>query len=471
MLCVKIVSGAQDWQIFQRRGGAARVRLTGTYRLHRSCEDCRLDAARVLVRVMSETDNRPVVPWTAAQNISPSDASLHSGSWKTSLRVPQGGLYRIETALETKSESPQASRMFGGEMRLHLGVGDVFVIAGQSNAAGFGMDAAPDAPDLRVHLFRNREAWDLATHPMNESSGADDALNAEIGCCGTSPWLSFARSLADATGCPEGLVQTAMGGQSIDRWDERVNGDLMRNLLRRVRLAGGKAAGVLWYQGCTDAVPEKARRYEEQFAAVAARLHRALGNIPIFTMQLNRYLRADGDDASWGSVREAQRRAAQKHPGVYVLPTSDLPMSDYIHNSSCANVRLGLRAAQLCAQVLRHADGCAAPDLTEARGGARQVELKFSGATQGFVLLGEDAAKRAFTVMDGLGSEMEIAAVEAPEGVPGTLRLTLKRELPEHAFISFAWRCEPPACCVVDAVTRMPPLSFFGVPVKREGEV
>ena len=52
------VEAAEPW----RRGGAARVRLTGTYRFHRSCEHCRLDAARVLVRVMSETDNRPVVP-------------------------------------------------------------------------------------------------------------------------------------------------------------------------------------------------------------------------------------------------------------------------------------------------------------------------------------------------------------------------------------------------------------------------
>lgn len=341
-----------------------------------------------------------------ARNICPSDESLHAGSWEAELRVPQGGLYRIETALDTKSEAPEASRMFGGDMRLHLGVGDVFVIAGQSNAAGFGMDAAPDAPDLRVHLFRNRGAWDLATHPMNESSGADDSLNAEIGCCGTSPWLSFARGLADATDCPVGLVQTAMGGQSIDRWDERVNGDLMKNLLRRVRLAGGKAAGVLWYQGCTDAVPEKAQRYEEQFAAVAARLRRALGSVPIFTMQLNRCLRPDGDDASWGAVREAQRRAARDIPGVYVLPTSDLPMSDYIHNSSCGNVRLGLRAAQLCAEALRRRDVCRAPDLIAARGSARRVELEFSGAPQGFVVLGEYAARQAFTVTDNSGSEV-----------------------------------------------------------------
>lgn len=224
------------------------------------------------------------------------------------------------------------------------------------------------------------------------------------------------------------------------------------------------------YQGCTDAVPGKAQRYEEQFAAVATRLREALGNIPIFTMQLNRYLCPDGDDTSWGAVREAQRRAARNVPGVYVLPTADLPMSDYIHNSSCGNVRLGLRAAQLCADVMRREGGFRAPDLIEARGGGRQVELTFSGAPQGFVLPGEESAKKAFSVTDETGAETEIAAVEAPEEMPGTLRLTLAQKLPERAFVSFAWRCEPSACCVFDAVTRMPPLSFFGVPILRKDE-
>ena len=304
MLCVTIESGASHWQIFQRRKSGARVRLAGAYRIHPSCEHCTLYSARVLVRVMSEADNSAVVPWTPAQACGADDETLRAGTWRAELLLPAGGLYRIETALDAKSGSPEASRMFGGEMRLHLGVGDVFVIAGQSNAAGFGMDAAPDPPDLRVHLFRNRCEWDLAAHPMNESSGAPDALNAEIGCCGTSPWLSFAKAYADASGCPVGLVQTAMGGQSVDRWDEKVNGDRMRHLLRRVRLAGGKAAGVLWIQGCTDAVPGKAERYGKQFARAAARLRRALG-APVFTVQINRYLKPDGDDASWGELREA----------------------------------------------------------------------------------------------------------------------------------------------------------------------
>lgn len=466
MLCVKIESGAVNWQIFQRKKQKARLHLFGTYQIHKSCAHCPVESARVVLRVLREQDNGVVIPWTEASVCKADDDSQRSGRWNTALVVPQGGLYRVETALDVKSPEPAANRMFGGDMRYHLGVGDIFVIAGQSNAAGFGMDMAPDQPDLRVHLFRNREIWDLATHPMNESAGAEEALNAEIGCCGTSPWLTFGREVADLTGCPVGLVQTAMGGQPLDRWDNRVCGDLMRNLKERVRHAGGRIAGVLWYQGCTDAVPGRAETYGARFAYVAERLRNAVGRVPVFTMQLNRYLKQDGDDGSWGKLREAQRQAAHTIPWVYVLPTTDLPLSDYIHNSSSGNIRLGMRVAQQYGSVLR-GESFGAPDLCSVTAKGDTVYLRFDHADQGLLLLGEEAARRAFSVWDAQGHEQPICAISVLPQHPDTLCLQMAHKVEENWTAAFAWRCDPPAASVVDAITRMPPLSFFGVPIER----
>ena len=46
-----------------------------------------------------------------------------------------------------------------------------------------------------------------------------------------------------------------------------------------------------------------------------------------FTMQLNRFINGPFDEA-WGMVREAQRRAALSIPAVFVLPTTNLSLSD-----------------------------------------------------------------------------------------------------------------------------------------------
>lgn len=38
----------------------------------------------------------------------------------------------------------------------HIGVGDLYVIAGQSNAAGYGKDSIYNPSEIEVHLLRNR---------------------------------------------------------------------------------------------------------------------------------------------------------------------------------------------------------------------------------------------------------------------------------------------------------------------------
>jgi len=53
-----------------------------------------------------------------------------------------------------------------GDMIHNIGVGDVFVVAGQSNAAGRAKNPVEDAPELGVHLLRDSGVWDLATHPL-----------------------------------------------------------------------------------------------------------------------------------------------------------------------------------------------------------------------------------------------------------------------------------------------------------------
>ena len=177
------------------------------------------------------------------------------GTWEAVLDgIPAGGLYRLETRLRT-AENPAGEWSPRGDMRHFLGVGDLWVIAGQSNSAGYGRGPYQDSPELGVHLFRNSERWGLASHPMNESTDTRHPVNRETANPGHSPYLQFGRVLKRTLSYPVGLVQTALGASPLTRWNPCEPGpaDLFDNMVRCVARAGGKVRGILWYQGENDA--------------------------------------------------------------------------------------------------------------------------------------------------------------------------------------------------------------------------
>lgn len=471
---ITLKKAPMDWEILQQENGSAGIRLEGSFQVHPAAIQVGVLTATPVVRVMREEDNKTVVPWTPAQKITPGEN--FSGSFEATLTVPAGGLYRIETSLETKSTLPNLTWLYRGDCVLHVGVGNLFLIAGQSNSAGYSRDFCTDPPDLAVHLFRNRSKWDLACHPMNESTFAGSLANEEMGIPGPSPYLSFGKCYGKFTGMPVGLIQTALGGSPMKRWMPG-EGDLYQNMLDKIRQTGGKYAGILWYQGCSDTDPEAAAMYYENFKTFVDAVRSHLGyEIPVFTMQLNRQINGI-HDACWGMVREAQRRAALEIPGVYVLSTTNLSLSDGIHNSAQANVALGEKLASQCHFVLEVGEEYAAPALKSAEGVTERerealglaaegwwLRLTFSHVKNCFLLysdLGEDSG---FTLEDA-GGNVEILKVRANREDRNQVYLQAARQTGAEARLSFAWQADPVRLPMVDEVTYLPPLSFYQVPI------
>ena len=118
-----IEEGLNDWQIIQQdEKGLGIVELKG----------CWVGApdSEVEIRVAAADTGASVVDWQVADE-------HENGVWKAALSVPAGGLYRLETRLRAVANtagewSPR------GDMRHFWGVGDLWVIAGQSNSAGYG---------------------------------------------------------------------------------------------------------------------------------------------------------------------------------------------------------------------------------------------------------------------------------------------------------------------------------------------
>ncbi|MGI6107020.1 MAG: sialate O-acetylesterase [Lachnospiraceae bacterium] len=458
---ITLTEAPADWEILQQESGSAKAVLAGHFQVHPAAIEVGVACVRPIYRVVREDDNFPVVPWT------PLRADIHpdfTGTFRDTIEIPAGGLYRIDTSLETRSTKPHLTWLYRGDCVLHLGVGNVFIIAGQSNSSGYGRDYVCDPPDVHVHLFRNRCRWDLACHPMNESTDAGSPANEEMGVPGVSPYLSFGKYLYEFTHMPVGLIQASLGGSPMSRWHPET-GDLYACMMDRIRATRGKYAGVLWYQGCSDGDPSAAPHYYENFERMVSALRKALGyEIPFFTCQLNRFVDCT-EDVSWGQIREAQRQAALRIPGVTVISTTNNAMSDGIHNSAGANLLLGEKLARQAAHVLAGAPEFAAPDLTEAVLQADgRIRLTFSHMKLGFVYHSLDPAMNGFTLEDESG-EIALTGFQAAREDLNHIYLTPSRRPGKDPRISFAWQADPTRCPPTDEVTFLPPLSFYRVPV------
>ena len=168
---VTIERGAVPWQIFQQdRNGRAAIALSGccrrirqSFELPLTFEEVDAGAVTVKARIALESSGESVCPWTECRV----EPDLR---WSVEFSVPAGGLYRVETYMEYEGWDGLSSTR--GDMVHHIGVGDVFVAAGQSNAAGRAKNPVEDPPELGVHLLRPSGRWDLAVHPMGETTGA-----------------------------------------------------------------------------------------------------------------------------------------------------------------------------------------------------------------------------------------------------------------------------------------------------------
>ena len=464
---IALCSGPSDWEILQQKNGSAEVTLKGSYNVHPAALKVGVESVRPMYRIMREDDNSCVCPWTEMAHTTRSD---FTGTFQHTFSVEAGGPYRIETTLETKSTVPNLTWLYRGDCVLHFGVGNVFLIAGQSNAAGYSRDYAPDPPSMDVHLYRNRGRWDLACHPMNESTGAGSPANEEMGVPGVSPYLSFGKLFARTSGCPVGLVQAALGGSPISRWSPK-DGDLYRNMLQKIRETHGQYAGILWYQGCADCNPKDAPLYYSRFAEMVTALRKELNcQIPFFTFQLNRMVGAAEDDC-WGMVREAQRKAALEIPGVFVLPTTNCPLSDSIHNSAAANLLLGEKLAKQCAHVLLGQPDFEAPDLKLAElTDPKTLRLTFSHMALGWIIPSCKGSDTGFTLEDE-ESEIGIDSIRYARQNKNSMDLKLNRKPGKRPVLSFGWQANPVPFPPVDEVTFLPPLSFYRIPVVEKGDL
>jgi hypothetical protein len=243
-------------------------------------------------------------------------AAFAGATVQTTMEAPSGGWYRLEVRVL------EGDKVLADAIVEHVGVGEVFVVAGQSNSANHG--AERQSPKTgRVTAF-DGQRWRLAADPQPGASG------------GSGSFLPpFGDAMAERMRVPVGLLACGIGATSVREWLPK--GARFPNpptILDRVRqspegawesrgqafalfTARMKQLGphgfraVLWHQGESDAnqtdptrtLPGKLyRQYLEQLIRDS---NRELGwDAPWFVAQASYHV--PGDEAS-PEIRAAQQ--------------------------------------------------------------------------------------------------------------------------------------------------------------------
>jgi hypothetical protein len=242
---------------------------------------------------------------------------------------------------------------------------ELYILAGQSNMSGRGalaeLSAAERERDLGISLFANDGQWRPGLDPLDDETGQIDAISADR-TPGVGPGLFFARRIRQGRKVPILLLPCAKGGSTIAEWVPAPGRDtLYGSCVARVRDAGMPPAGMLWYQGESDAATlAKAAAWRAGFETMAQRLRIDLRapRMPIVVVQLSdpakRPDRAAGYPG-WQAVQAAQRSVALACTAV-VSAEGLAQKDDELHLATEGQRVLGRRLAQAMEALRRQ--GC-----------------------------------------------------------------------------------------------------------------
>ncbi len=320
----------------------------------------------------------------------------------------------------------------------HVLVGDLWVLAGQSNMEGVGDLINVETPHPLVHSFQSREEWAVAEEPLHWLGESPRPIHHTIWgmpmptspmprdagrAKGSGLGLTFAKAMTEATGVPIGLIPSAHGGTSMQQWEpgrKSMGGSLYGATLERVRANGGKVAGILWYQGESDANMSDAPLYEARMTELVQSFRADLGqpDLPFLFVQLGGWVADPSSNyvSGWNSVRESQRLLSEALPHAGMVSAIDCGLDDGIHIDTPGLKALGRR---LAAVALGHP----APTLKSVvrNDAAHEIRVSFAN-TQGSLTAPGKPAGFSLRSTDG-GTEAALLYKIALDGPDAILKL------------------------------------------------
>jgi len=461
-----IADGLVDYQVVQRDAQSrGHVALRGT---------CPPDISGTMeARVLRHGFPLPDWEWRPI-------GEAEEGQWAAQIAgLPMGGPYQVEI---------RAMRRPSEKVVLHeILVGDLWVLAGQSNMEGVGDLIDVELPSPQVHSFDMADIWRIAEEPLHWLCDSVDEVhtpqvepsrtrNARVVHAtrtkGAGLGLPFAVEMVRRTGVPIGLLCCAHGGTSMAQWSPQLRDQggesLYGAMYRRFKKAGGKVRGVLWYQGESDANPADAKSYKKNMHILIESVRRDFGapSLPFYFVQLGRFIQAPGKEypLAWNQIQEAQRQLADEIPNTAVVPAIDLELDDAIHIGTQGLKRLGRRLANVaCSQLFSDTTITKGPTLREVRVEEGKIRVTFEGVNGN---LSANGRITGFGLYDRKGNLLPLiykASVDPKR--PSEVLLHLADAPPKEAHLWYGFGLDP-CCNLVDAADMAVPV-FGPIPLQE----
>lgn len=441
---IKVTGGIAESQVVQRdSNNKADIKVTGTA----SDADGKQIEARVL---------RGIVPvfgltWKKYGTIS-------GGKWEATLtNISTGGPYKLQVRIAGTKVETEVNPIF---------VGDLWVLAGQSNMEGVGNLEFVQAPDEKVRTIDMvEEKWQPASEPLHSLPGAVDQVHWQLNAekqpekltgeklaefnktrkKGAGLGLPFGVAYAKEAGVPVGLIPCAHGGTSMDQWDpekyEAANAgsSLYGSMMRRVELAspGRRVMGVLWYQGEAETSPTKVPLFKDKFEKFVTRVRKDFANpgMPFYYVQIGRYVNHVNPD-SWNQIQEIQRSVESRIANSAVFASVDSELDDVIHVGTQDLKRIGTNMGKFAAGKTKRGPRIAGVQIEDDHLRVKYIELNGKLTTKDRL--------NGFTIHDASGQLIPIIykqEIDAKD--PTSVLIYLVSKLPEGATLQYGAGKDP----------------------------
>jgi sialate O-acetylesterase len=359
---------------------------------------------------------------------------------------------------------------------VHVGVGDIFLLAGQSNMFGCGKLINLETPSPDIHNFYYGDKWDVAKEPLCAINEALDPVYWDEDDeekrrklvfkqrytreSGSGLGLTFAKEVSKFTGVPVGLVICAKGGTSMEQWSPYkayMGGrSLYGSMLRRVNAVGGKVKALLWYQGESEASNNETavnlrRNFGEFINAVRRDLNQP--DLPVAYVQLAKYF---GEEPNWKIVQAEQLAFEKECPNVTLVASVDSGMSDEIHIDSLSQQQIGRRMAvairRLCYNDTSVQFGPRLKNIYFEDAARKLLKLFFEGLNERLLPTENIRGIRVFKDDE----EMLIEKLEIDEAQPDCLLVKFFQTVPEGSELWNGYGNNP-VCNLNDARNMLVP--------------
>ena len=234
-----------------------------------------------------------------------------SGNAFSATMPVHGGWYDLEV------RAVQANAVVASASTQRVGVGEVFITAGQSNSANHGSPVQLAADDRVNALNLNTAAWQVANDPQPYATGN-----------GGSPWPDMGDLLTAKYDVPVGIVAVGVGATRVGQWQVGGYYSRIQSAINSLNDTGFRA--ILWHQGEADSIAgTSSANYAAQLEAIISRSRLDAGRNVLWGVAIASDVANLATPENEARVAAGQRLVIDSYPGVFLGAQTDILQSGY----------------------------------------------------------------------------------------------------------------------------------------------